>query len=271
MTADLRSRPCAAQVVKYSDAAMMLYRLGSLCAAAMLAAFPALSVAASFNCSKARSATEVLICGNPQLSAMDDDLAILYRSAKAVSTDAAAFRRETNEEWRRREKCQDRDCLIQWYTRRSSQLVTTVNHAQGQRIPSVPSATPPVPTAPVPAAAPRTDDAPSISGFMWLAGAVFVALWFLQIVRDGKGRVAAGQAPPMGPSCPPEIILTRTATSSRKRPNTMQFEVRVSPGSQESTRDPPKKICQPSGCAPVNPPLCRALAFPAECCTSAIP
>jgi len=214
---------------------MILYRVGFLCAAAILAALPALSIAASFNCSKARSATEILICGDSQLSAMDDDLAILYRSAKSVSTDATAFRKETNEEWKRREKCQDRDCLIQWYTRRSSQLVTTVNHAEGQKIPSVASAASSVPTVPEPAAAPRPDDSPSVSDFIWFAGALFVVLWFFQRVRDRKGHVHGGQAAATSAGRPPEVILTRTASSSRRRGNIMPFEVRVNPGSQEST------------------------------------
>lgn len=223
-------------MVKDSDAAMILYRLGFLCAATILAALPALSGAASFNCSKAKSATEILICGDPQLSAMDNDLAILYRSAKAASTDAVAFKKETNKEWKRRENCEDRDCLIQWYRRRSSQLSTTLNLAQQQKIASVASAASPVPTPPAPAAAPRSDNSPSVSGVIWFAGAVFVGLWFLQRVRDGKRRIAAGQAAATSASRPPEIILTRKATSSRRRANIMQFEVRVSPGSQESTQ-----------------------------------
>jgi uncharacterized protein/uncharacterized tellurite resistance protein B-like protein len=222
-------------VVKDSDAAMILYRLGLLCAATTLAALPALSIAASFNCGKARSTTEILICADPQLSALDDDLAVLYRSAKAAATDGMAFKKETNEEWKRRGKCQDRDCLIQWYKRRSSQLATTLNHAQQQTTPSAAAAVSPVPTPPTPAETPRPDDSPSVGGLILFVGAVFIALWFIQRVRDGKRRLVARPAATVSASGPPEIILTRKAASSRRLANTMQFEVHVSAGSQEST------------------------------------
>jgi uncharacterized tellurite resistance protein B-like protein len=222
-------------VVKDSDAAMRVYRLGLLCAATALAALPALSIAASFNCGKARSTTEILICADPQLSALDDDLAVLYRSAKSATTDGVAFKKETNEEWKRRGKCQDRDCLIRWYKRRSSQLATTLDHAQQQTTPSAAAAVLRVPPPPAPAETPRPDDSPSVGGLILFLGVVFIALWFLQRVRDGKRRVVARPAATVSASGPPEIILTRKAASLRRLANTMQFEVHVSGGSQEST------------------------------------
>ena len=39
---------------------------------------------------------------------MDDDLAALYRAAKAAAPDAVAFKKQTNDEWRKRERCADR-------------------------------------------------------------------------------------------------------------------------------------------------------------------
>jgi len=67
------------------------------CVATLLLAVPAVTSAASFNCSKATIPTDLMICGDPQLSVMDDELAKLYRKAKAVAPDAAAFKKETNE------------------------------------------------------------------------------------------------------------------------------------------------------------------------------
>src|ERR1700730_10201107 len=109
---------------------MRINRILVICVVALPFWLPVSSGAASFNCAKAKTPNEVLICGDPQLSVIDDDLAALYRAAKAVATDTVAFKKETNEEWRRRENCADRDCLVAWYKRRSAQLAAALNHAQ---------------------------------------------------------------------------------------------------------------------------------------------
>ncbi len=57
----------------------------------------------SFDCSKARSATERLICRDPQLSRMDRELGRVHAQAKRTAPDAADFKRENDEEWRLRE------------------------------------------------------------------------------------------------------------------------------------------------------------------------
>lgn len=213
---------------------MILYRLVLFCTATIFAAIPAFSVAASFNCSKARSAPEILICGDPQLSTMDDDLAILYRSAKAASTDTSAFKKETNEEWKSRANCQDRDCLIHWYKHRSSQLTNRLNRAQERKMPSTPAVASPVPKLPEPAVGPPHEDSTSVAGVIWFLGAVFGALWFLQRIRGCKKRIAAIQAAATTASRTPEIILTRKAAPSQRQPNIMQFEVRVSSESRDT-------------------------------------
>lgn len=46
-----------------------------------------LSHAASFDCAKTRSKPELLICGDPELSRLDDELALIYAAAKAVAPD----------------------------------------------------------------------------------------------------------------------------------------------------------------------------------------
>jgi len=77
----------------------------------------------SFDCSRARSAAEHLICGDPELSELDASLARIYREAKRTAPDKAAFAKESRDEWRRREAtCTDKQCLLAWYARRRTQL-----------------------------------------------------------------------------------------------------------------------------------------------------
>ncbi len=70
----------------------------------------------SFDCSKARSDAEHLICSDAELAADDVELAAIYAKAQAAATDQAAFKARTRAEWNYREQtCHDRDCLSRWY------------------------------------------------------------------------------------------------------------------------------------------------------------
>ena len=77
----------------------------------------------SFDCGKARSTPEKIICADPELSRLDRDLAELYRTAKSSARDPQEFQRNSAREWRVREdSCRDRACLTQWYEKRKLQL-----------------------------------------------------------------------------------------------------------------------------------------------------
>jgi hypothetical protein len=81
----------------------------------------------SFNCAKARSAAEVIICSDPELSQLDRELGRVYARAKNSTSNPAAFRRQQEEEWRMRESiCRNRDCLLRWYARRHEQLMNDI-------------------------------------------------------------------------------------------------------------------------------------------------
>lgn len=81
----------------------------------------------SFDCAKAKSVAEHLICADAELSARDRALATLYLRAKATVTDLQSFRKETILEWKQREtQCTDRACLLAWYDRRQAQLAAYV-------------------------------------------------------------------------------------------------------------------------------------------------
>jgi uncharacterized protein len=75
--------------------------------------------AVSFNCEKAHSASEQLICSDPSLSDLDDAFASAFKAAIARSSDKAALKKAAVEEWKQREKhCHDKTCLLAWYERR---------------------------------------------------------------------------------------------------------------------------------------------------------
>lgn len=79
--------------------------------------------AASFNCSKANSATEKIICGDAELSGMDDRLGKTYRQARMKAVDRREFAVRSDDFWRWREKnCQTRACLLDWYQQRQTAL-----------------------------------------------------------------------------------------------------------------------------------------------------
>jgi hypothetical protein len=78
----------------------------------------------SFDCSKARSDAEHLICSDPELAADDVELASIYVKAKAAAHDEAAFRERTRTEWTYRERtCHDRECLVRWYADQKAALL----------------------------------------------------------------------------------------------------------------------------------------------------
>ncbi len=80
------------------------------------AAVASASYVTSFDCSKARSDAEHLICSDPELAADDVELARIYAKAKAAATDQAAFKERIRQQWNYRERnCHDRDCVARWY------------------------------------------------------------------------------------------------------------------------------------------------------------
>ncbi|WP_186511112.1 lysozyme inhibitor LprI family protein [Caenimonas sedimenti] len=78
----------------------------------------------SFDCAKARSTPERLICSDEELANQDRELGRIYARAKREAPDPAAFQRLSDREWRRREaECRTRDCLLDWYAERRRQLL----------------------------------------------------------------------------------------------------------------------------------------------------
>jgi uncharacterized protein YecT (DUF1311 family) len=70
----------------------------------------------SFDCTKARSDAEHIICSDAELAAADVQLAAIYAKAKAAATDPVAFKERTRAQWNYRERqCHDRECVARWY------------------------------------------------------------------------------------------------------------------------------------------------------------
>jgi len=82
-----------------------------------------LSPAASFDCSKATTAVEQMICANPVLARLDERLAAAYASARAESPRPDVLRNEQRQ-WLLdvRDRCGDLACLQSAYEQRLSAL-----------------------------------------------------------------------------------------------------------------------------------------------------
>ncbi|MFC0572400.1 hypothetical protein [Paraburkholderia solisilvae] len=69
----------------------------------------------SFDCSKAKSDSEHLICENEDLAAKDVRLADLIKKARTVAADQPAFKEWARNELKDRQKCHDAKCVSDWY------------------------------------------------------------------------------------------------------------------------------------------------------------
>lgn len=76
-----------------------------------------------FNCAKAHSQNERMICTDAELAKIDYELSLLYAQAKLATHNSASFKKTNNEEWLWREQnCHNRQCLLEWYEHRRVQL-----------------------------------------------------------------------------------------------------------------------------------------------------
>lgn len=100
----------------------MIYRM-TIFLAAIFSLMYSTTEAASFDCSKASSTIEHLICDDPKLSGLDSDLLDVYKKALASSTNPNALKVEQRS-WitQQRNKCSDAICLQSEYLKRISEL-----------------------------------------------------------------------------------------------------------------------------------------------------
>lgn len=88
----------------------------------------------SFDCRRARSKPEKIICSDAELARLDRELGQLHAQAEAAARDPAAFKRQNDAQWLRREAtCRDRACLLDWYAQRREQLLGDLGSQQATR------------------------------------------------------------------------------------------------------------------------------------------
>lgn len=76
----------------------------------------------SYDCAKAGTKVELMICHNAELAKADAEMAPLYAAALESAEDKRAFKNESMEWLRQRDLCQDENCLAILYRSRKEQL-----------------------------------------------------------------------------------------------------------------------------------------------------
>ena len=104
----------------------------SLCVPVLVCTAIHAAGAAGFNCSKASTNTEKLICSDQELSALDDRLGEAWRQAMKKSADKDSLKKQ-QQDWIKtgRDACPDAECLKKAYEERIAAL-------SGQEAPSLP-------------------------------------------------------------------------------------------------------------------------------------
>ena len=78
----------------------------------------------SFDCAKARSEPEKIICATPELARSDREVSRIYLTARRFAVNSEEFRASNLRAWRRREEtCRDLECLRTWYGKREADLI----------------------------------------------------------------------------------------------------------------------------------------------------
>lgn len=89
---------------------------------------PLISHATSFNCKKAESLVENVICSDKNLSKLDDTLASIFKDAMKTSGNSTALRDEEVTWLSKRDACQDKICIKVAYEERINELVSQAAH-----------------------------------------------------------------------------------------------------------------------------------------------
>jgi hypothetical protein len=86
------------------------------------------AVQPSFDCARAKSDAERLICADPELAALDQQLAGWQTRAMQSAADPKLLRAQNIAAWKDRElRCRDKSCLLDWYSSRRAALGASQN------------------------------------------------------------------------------------------------------------------------------------------------
>ena len=97
----------------------------SLILLAGLVLVPTVTRATGFDCGKAQKTAEKMICADPVLSGLDDQLTADYREAQRLSLDPGTLRKDQSLWLADRNGCTDRKCLVDAYGRQLKFLQET--------------------------------------------------------------------------------------------------------------------------------------------------
>lgn len=88
--------------------------------------------AASFDCEKASALVEKHICASPELSRLDEQLAVLYQQSLDAPKNKVVIQRQQHE-WltEKRDTCRDEQCVKAIYTARIKELSTALFRQKG--------------------------------------------------------------------------------------------------------------------------------------------
>lgn len=78
--------------------------------------------AASFDCGKAQSNVEKMVCANAELSRLDEEIARLYGDVFKKSPDEALLKKQQRGWLKARNRCKDNSCLSEYYRGRLAEL-----------------------------------------------------------------------------------------------------------------------------------------------------
>jgi uncharacterized protein len=78
--------------------------------------------AASFDCAKASTKVEKMICDNPEISMLDDELSASYKTALQDEQQAESIRQAQKQWLKERNRCADADCVKRVYVARLQAL-----------------------------------------------------------------------------------------------------------------------------------------------------
>jgi uncharacterized protein len=107
-----------------------------------LLAFCGAASAASFDCNRARSSAEKVVCSNPELSDLDDTLGRYYSGAMAALRENGVCLREDQQRWlgAKRAPCNGPACLREVYLQRLAELYAIQPGINAQRQLALPAA-----------------------------------------------------------------------------------------------------------------------------------
>lgn len=90
----------------------------------LLLVLPGLGFSASFDCSKAGTAAEKMICANSELSRMDEQLSRIFQQALEQSPGEGKELKQAEQQWisKERDKCRNVACLSAAYKKRTTEL-----------------------------------------------------------------------------------------------------------------------------------------------------